>query len=67
MFKCMAQAVCVRAPKLTWFGRQQLIKNRWLLAYMSILLISFVDLFVSLSMGCNEVNIKQFPFTLMKG
>ncbi|PFX18288.1 Two pore calcium channel protein 2 [Stylophora pistillata] len=36
-------------------GRRQVIRNKWLLSYSVVLIISFIDVFISLSSGCNLI------------
>ncbi|XP_058940710.2 two pore channel protein 2 isoform X1 [Pocillopora verrucosa] len=50
-------------------GRQEVIKNRWLLSYCGVLIISFIDVFISLSSGCKlRVRIHRLfrPFFLIQ-
>ncbi|KAL9984267.1 hypothetical protein ACROYT_G006542 [Oculina patagonica] len=61
--------VCDLVVKSHVLGRQQVIKNRWLLSYCLVLIISFIDVFVTLSTGCSQhVRIHRLlrPFFLLQ-
>lgn len=61
--------VCDLVVKSHLLGRQQVIKNRWLLSYCAVLIISFIDVFVTLSTGCSQhVRIHRLlrPFFLLQ-
>ncbi|XP_070581393.1 two pore channel protein 2-like [Ptychodera flava] len=50
-------------------GRKQFFRSKWLIAYVVVVGISFIDLFVSLSLSCDEVvRIRRLlrPFFLLQ-
>lgn len=61
--------VCDLVVKTHVLGRRAFLKSRWLLSYCCVLTVSFIDVFVTLSAGCNEhIRMRRLlrPFFLLQ-